>query len=399
MYSFLREIVKIKRNRLSETKRLLSLCSPLILNKIYINEFQFNFSLKNEFNIFVEICDSFKNENFHSDILQKILDPHTPKIGNVEYLNIFLCYLSRLQKKEIGLFEKDVLVQRETYNIDILITNKKYAIIIENKINNAKDQKNQLHRYYKIVTEDLKLNLIAIVYIVPYNEKSPNLYYCDSYFKKYIPLINKKLIIMSVISHDDKYDLIHFIDECIFITQTETASVFLKHYLDLLINQAGEIIMKELTKDIYKIIYDTDDSIKLIGDIVTTWGKRDKILTGILMERILQKDIGFTNDNDQIIKRLDDNIAIALHKDSSIGYYGYAGDCFVNEVLSNSLKEVFSHNLFKFSGELYIDQRWICRRIFGDDVIRNKPMTQLEQIAQEQISILEHHYQKCNMKL
>jgi hypothetical protein len=67
-------------------------------------------------------------------------------------------------------------VIREYKNIDILLksNNERNAIIVENKSNNAIDQKNQLYRYYKMLEEE-EIRVDAIVYLNKNALKNPSL--------------------------------------------------------------------------------------------------------------------------------------------------------------------------------------------------------------------------------
>ena len=52
------------------------------------------------FNIFSAISDTYKKENYCSDILKLILDPNTDEIGNPKYLYEFLLFIG-ISEKEI----------------------------------------------------------------------------------------------------------------------------------------------------------------------------------------------------------------------------------------------------------------------------------------------------------
>ena len=72
---------------------------------------------------------------------------------------------------------------------------KKKAIIVENKINFAKDQQNQLPRYYEKITNpngDYQKEVIKIVYLTLSNKKNPIFDYSEDY-KHYIPIIKSLL--------------------------------------------------------------------------------------------------------------------------------------------------------------------------------------------------------------
>ena len=142
-------------------------------------------------NIFSVISDAYKRENYTSDVLSFILNPGA--IGSDNYLKNFLKIINI---DEISFFQNSpIKVYREEDRIDILIhnekPNKRDAIIIESKLNNAPDQHMQLIRYYK--KKEKEFNILTVVYLT-INPKDPDLDYYDGYnIKKeeYDNLVNK----------------------------------------------------------------------------------------------------------------------------------------------------------------------------------------------------------------
>jgi hypothetical protein len=105
------------------------------------------------FNLFELISDHYYRETFHSDILNSILDPSAKHQGGNIYLELFLKFIRSLNAKiNLPDYSKAEVVKEED-RIDILIKGQvdakglKHAIIIENKINNACDQPEQLPTY------------------------------------------------------------------------------------------------------------------------------------------------------------------------------------------------------------------------------------------------------------
>ena len=96
------------------------------------------------FNVFSVLHSESDEVNLHSRFLHALLDYQKPEQEIRENLADFLQHVG------IKDFEQsNVKVERERYNIDILITNddKKEAVVIENKIW-AGDQPEQLQRYH-----------------------------------------------------------------------------------------------------------------------------------------------------------------------------------------------------------------------------------------------------------
>jgi hypothetical protein len=126
------------------------------------------------FNVFTLSSDMYFRENFHSDIIKAFLDPFEKHLEKTKYLFLFINLLNKTGKIPINKFDfENAVVLRERNNIDILIFDdvSKKAIIIENKINNAVDQKRQLPRYFNTINEEYKVE--AIVYLTINSTKRP----------------------------------------------------------------------------------------------------------------------------------------------------------------------------------------------------------------------------------
>ena len=119
---------------------------------------------KLNFNIFDIITDKWKRENLHSEILKFLLENYE------DFFNNFLDLIKIKNKKEYSTPE----ITNEEAKIDILIKSENKAIIVENKINWAPDQNEQLARYYKKVKYEYKKEVEKIIYIVPSENKNPN---------------------------------------------------------------------------------------------------------------------------------------------------------------------------------------------------------------------------------
>ena len=103
------------------------------------------------FNVFSVLHKETDEVNLHSRFLHALLDYKKPETETRENLKDFLQHVG-VEDFELC----DVKVERERYNIDILITNDAgQAIIIENKIE-AGDQPKQLQRYSEILSDILE---------------------------------------------------------------------------------------------------------------------------------------------------------------------------------------------------------------------------------------------------
>lgn len=103
------------------------------------------------FNVFSVLRSTSDEVNLHSRFLHALLDYQ--KLSNTERQNL-MDFLHNVAGKK-NFKEKEIKVERERDNIDILITNNaKQAVVIENKIW-AGDQSQQLQRYFdKLETQD-----------------------------------------------------------------------------------------------------------------------------------------------------------------------------------------------------------------------------------------------------
>jgi len=130
-------------------------------------------SSTNYISLFKEISNYHYRENYHSDILALYLRFKEVKKEFIIWLNNYLS----LKDKSVNYDEyAEGLVEREEDRIDILLfsSDKKKAIIMENKSNNAGDQPKQLFRYYNKLKND---NIIveAIFYLNKTSLKEPDL--------------------------------------------------------------------------------------------------------------------------------------------------------------------------------------------------------------------------------
>lgn len=123
---------------------------------------------KLNFNIFDIITDKWKKENLHSEILKFLLENYEV------FFNNFLELINIKDKKEYLNAE----ITNEEARIDILIKSEKKAIIVENKINWAPDQIEQLARYYEKIKNghngEQEREVEKIVYIAPSKDKNPD---------------------------------------------------------------------------------------------------------------------------------------------------------------------------------------------------------------------------------
>lgn len=122
--------------------------------------------------IFKEISNYHYRENYHSDILALYLRHKEVKEEFILWLNSLLGKDNSINYHEY----ENGSVEREEHKIDILLysSDKRKAIIIENKSNNAGDQPKQLFRYFSDL-EERKIIVEAIFYLNKNSLKKPDL--------------------------------------------------------------------------------------------------------------------------------------------------------------------------------------------------------------------------------
>lgn len=120
---------------------------------------------KDTFNIFKVIRKGHEEVGLHSRFLFELLSPY----GSHQKKEIFLKLFIQQFNIDFNVVNAQVEIEKE--NIDLLISNRSQAIIIENKIY-AGDQPEQLSRYYEII-KDKNINDIYIIYLT-LNGKPPS---------------------------------------------------------------------------------------------------------------------------------------------------------------------------------------------------------------------------------
>ena len=128
------------------------------------------------FNIFTLCSDKYYRENFHSEIIKAFLDPREKYNEGNKYLHIFIdllnCVNNQNHIKKSDFENTSVETEKQYIDIRVIDDVSKKAIIIENKINNAVDQKRQLPKYYDKLKGDYEI--VAIVYLTLNDSKQPN---------------------------------------------------------------------------------------------------------------------------------------------------------------------------------------------------------------------------------
>ena len=227
-----------------------------------------NFEENYPFNIFELISDIYYRENFHSDIIAKLFE-------NEIVLKNFLKFIGVDENKY-----KSYEVSREENKIDILIKTETNCIIIENKLNWARDMPEQLFRYYNECKNSKKLEVDKIVYLSPNSYKKP----ADDSVKE-IP----KELIKTIVGYDgENEDFYTMVLEKSLKEMNDNEPkewlLLLEHYLKIL-RQTGETKMDKLTKEFYDKIVNDGKEYEKIELIATMYNDLIKTRINNLAEK------------------------------------------------------------------------------------------------------------------
>ena len=258
---------------------------------------------KLDFNIFDIITDKWKKENFHSEILKFLLENYE------EFFNNFLELINIKDKKEYSNAE----ITNEEARIDILIKSENKAIIVENKINWAPDQIEQLSRYYEKIKNghngEQEREVEKVVYIVPSENKKPDeqTFGKDEKIKKEIKDKDRFTPITGFDGSEN--DLVSCLEksrdklkENLEKTKNNLDSedfnklFFINHYIEIL-KRTGVGDMSEVELNFFKEImekYKTDkDIFKKIKYIGEMYNNLLEIKNKYILENIKAKDWGY----------------------------------------------------------------------------------------------------------
>lgn len=369
----------------------------------------YNLDSESHFNFFESISDQYKKENLHSDILKTILNPYTRDIGNRNYLNYFLEFIDDKHENLVALFHdsKSIYVERETARIDILIYDEhKNAIIIENKINGAIDQKNQLPRYIEKV-KNRELYLKKIVYLTLNGNKEVDKNYTDKY-KKYLSDVEKFTVKISAVNKN-KNDLVHnFLQRCIDFTKSERSKVFLKEYQGLLKHIGGQILMEKENAEFIKNIYSDKElihSIKGLEKLLKFSNTNDSKITEYLGDALIEvmisdKKFELKKEGSYAVKSLDEDISLVIYRDSANICYGFYSENnklkskkYIIKIIDDDKLDKLSSGKLNQKDEYYYSKAWAVRSL-DIDKINNDLITfdKIEKEIKKKFSILEKNF-------
>jgi hypothetical protein len=243
-------------------------------NEYYQNKIE---QSNSDFNIFSIISENYHYENYHSDILNYLFSVNIHKNNDIfdlfiDTLNINLAnkikkenYQNFHVKREYPIYK----TAKETKgSIDILIFSEhsKHAIIIENKINNAQDQRDQLDDYYTEIKKEYEID--AIIYLSFDGTKKP-----DNLFKLE-QKIKEKLILLSAASVSNS--ILSWLNNSLKTLESNKSFVnlytFIYQYIKLLQNMSNQIIENSIKEKFFDTVKSDIEKLKsayAIKDIVS----------------------------------------------------------------------------------------------------------------------------------
>ena len=259
--SFCKKEEELYRDSLSETIEL----SDLFQKERSKLDFPFHLNIIDELGA---------NENAHSKILAEIFRYNIN--NNYPFLQSFLDNI------EVNENIKAPEVEVEKHRIDILIHDTDFALIIENKINYAADQPEQLKRYFDSVSKKYKEEQIFLLYLTRWGMKKPSL---DSFPQEYrnilgtnykeidfcnnvLPWLEEKVLPECRLKEEALSSAIHqYIDHLKgILDKRENMKPLddkLKEFLKEKLNIKEKFIKEELTSETYSVV---DDKIQEIDN-------------------------------------------------------------------------------------------------------------------------------------
>lgn len=251
----------------------------------------------NRFNVFNILSKKFDEVNLHSKFLFELLNPK----GSHNCNSIFLEHFINLMNISNFSLEK-VLVRKEHRKIDLLISNGKQAIVIENKLW-AIDQPKQLQRYYEVLMGEGYLD-VRILYL-SLNGKKPEEYSVGSL--KGHPNFDS---LVTCISYEA--DIEQWLERCIKEAYAKPVlRETLVQYRALIWEISGKTMYKEEMDEIVEFLAKGDNMVKA-KKIAENWSYA-RLLTELYFWQDLEKVISLYYKISPIMKYSEDKIKSVVH--------------------------------------------------------------------------------------
>lgn len=243
-------------------------------------------------NFFTIVSQKYRWEKFHSEFIKALLMSSSWDDKDTTFLSEFLNFIGVQKDFTINKIQIETEYEIKTdisgYTpkkgyIDILIHDGSSAVIIENKMDYATDQKDQIPRYYDFFKNSEKV--IKIIYLAPSpSKKLPTL---NSYSKSFVSIakeIEEKHLLqqLNCVDEKGKPTFIQFLEKCEKRANTETKRVLFEQYANLLKYIGGnQMIMENVNEELLAKLMETDQSRKAADDCANLWNGRFDVMNNI----------------------------------------------------------------------------------------------------------------------
>jgi hypothetical protein len=336
---------------------------------------EYDLELESSFNIFTSISDKYKWENLHSRIISQILDTSTSikGIGNPQNIKLFI-ELLKIKKPDMELkLSRKIKIKCQERYIDILIYDEeeRWAIIIENKMNNAVDQKKQLARYFEDVKE-MGFDPKAMVYLTLTPEKKLDEKISIGNSKK-IKELRPLIIPVSVIDKPENNSFLDgFIKRCMEIIKDDNvlAKVYYDQYYRLLKFLGGNSMAMEYYIPAIKEIYSDKEKLEAFRAFGDLWEKKEDVIYEIIRDLLRKNGFDDYGDGSPIIykKNLNNDISIGFEKGLSFGFVNTPGSKRIDKPKKIELASLWDDNkklkdIFVEDNPITDDDYWVYKYI------------------------------------
>jgi hypothetical protein len=383
-------------------KNILNITVDNLLNFIHSNEKytsnivkldkDYNIESNINFNIFTAFSDYYYKENLHSDIIKYIFDPHTEKVGNRKYMEIFKSFVENKLGKKVNFDLNSIKIEREKNKIDILIKDDlNNCIFIENKINNAIDMDDQIGRYYNILLKK-NYSIQAVIYL-----KLSPLKWLDKNYSMKDPVMRNKiekiLLELPIVNKTGEYNFVDdVLNNCIMVSNNIVSTVFLTEYSSLLKYLGGNFMATELNIQAMYKIFDDEETLNSFRVFGSLWDNRNKIIAEVF-KNYMQNQLGFLvhsgDANNAVFKKIKDDVNIGFHTDFSFGFVHTPDKNQINSSSRKLFKEILENeNIQKYFTEDEVDDNgwWVYKAV---DYNKITCLNDLKKLVEEFEKILE----------
>jgi hypothetical protein len=201
----------------------------------------------NPFNIILAASNLYYRENYHSYVMAYILKNKTEKTLKyfIEYINE-LSDMPKINKNDY--LNTEIICEKDKIDILIRDLSSRHCIIVENKINNARDMERQLPRYYEINVKNEYIVDRILYYSI--DGKKP---IDKTTWSEGEKLELDKIIVYGAASNGSKNDYVNaFLIKCKNNTEDEQEKAFYSQYIDLLQFLRGNYMNDQLKEKFYK---------------------------------------------------------------------------------------------------------------------------------------------------